>query len=65
MSANPEHKVPASITIHQEGKKELEARKEAETYRVFSVDYTRLRRARRTRIRTNCVYIYFFSNYFI
>jgi hypothetical protein len=46
MSANPEQKVSTSITIHQEGKKELAARMEAETYRVFSIYSTRLRRKR-------------------
>jgi hypothetical protein len=55
MSANPEQKVPASIIKYQEWKKELAARMEAETYRVFSIDSTRLR------TRTNCGYIYLFS----
>jgi len=56
MSANPEQKVSAGITIHQERKKELAVRTEAETHRVFSIDSTRLRRTRRKGTRTNCGY---------
>jgi len=59
MSANPEQKVSASIIKYQEWKKELAARMEAETYIVFPIDSTRLRRTKRTR--TNCGYIYLFS----
>jgi len=61
MSANPEKKVSASIIIRQEGKKELAARVEEETYRAFSINSTRLRRTRRTGTRTNWGYIYLFS----
>lgn len=43
MSANTEQKVSASIITHQEGKKELAARMEVETYRVFSIYSTKLR----------------------
>lgn len=50
--------VSACIAIHQAGKKELAVRVEAETYRVFSIDSTRLRRTIRTGTRTYWGYIY-------
>jgi hypothetical protein len=61
MSVNTEQKFSASIIIHQEGKKELAARMEVETYRVFSIDSTRFRRKRKRGTRTNFGHIYLFS----
>jgi len=62
MSVNIEQKFSASIIIHQEGKKELAARMDVETYRVFSIDSTRLRRKRKEeQEQTLDIFIYFRS----